>query len=131
MPVVWRLGFLLGVLSIAAPAPAQYAETTTPLPGATNGSVVTAAQIGCRLFVGGAFSSIAPPTGTAIVVTPSGQLVPNAFPRFSGPVEQIVPDSVGGWLVVGSFATVDGWPASGFVRVTPQRTIDPREGAMW
>ena len=71
MPVVRRLAFLLAVLSIAAPAPAQYAETTTPLPGATNGSVVTAAQIGRRLFIGGAFSAISPPTGNAVVVTPS------------------------------------------------------------
>ncbi len=125
--------FLVMVLTIT-PASAQYAELPRPLPapvstafGYTSAGWFTAAtQIGRRLFVAGAFTKLATPTGGAVVVDFSGRYLPGAFPHFAGTVHQIVGDSVGGWLVAGDFVSVNGRPIAGFARVAPDRTVDER-----
>lgn len=115
------------------PAAAQYAELPRQLPVPaglglpSNPSYFTAAtQIGRRLFVAGQFTRLAVPTGSAVAVDAAGTVVANGFPRFTGAVRQIVPDGVGGWLVVGDFVAVNGQPIAHFARVAPNRSVDPR-----
>jgi hypothetical protein len=107
------------------PASAQYAETPRVL-AAVDGSINAATQIGRRLFVAGSFGRVSAPTGSAIVVDVGGAQVLGAFPSFDGTVHEIVADGFGGWVVVGAFQKVNGQPYPGFVRVQPNRTIDPR-----
>ncbi|MCC7031340.1 MAG: hypothetical protein IT179_00730 [Acidobacteria bacterium] len=106
-------------------AAAQYADSPRTL-AAVDQFVGTAAQVGRRLFIGGFFSRVSPPTGGAVVVDTAGAHVPGAFPRFDGPVETIVPDGLGGWVVVGGFTRVAGQLQAGLARVRPDRTVDPR-----
>ncbi len=121
---------LVSVLT-AAPARAQFAETPVPLSVVTDtgagglGSPLSAVQIGRRVFIGGAFRFVSPPTGGAVVTDGVGGHLPNRFPRIDGPVSQIVADGAGGWLVVGDFTSVDGQPFARFARITPERTVDP------
>lgn len=128
-------GVLLLVALVApAPAVAQYAEIPRPLPvpisssfaHTSEGAFSAATQIGQRLFVAGAFTRLAEPTGGAVVTTVLGARVPGAFPFFDGTVNQILADDAGGWLVAGDFHSVNGAPSSGFARVNADRTVDAR-----
>jgi outer membrane protein assembly factor BamB len=115
-----------GLAVLPAGALAQYAETPRTL-GVVDGFSRSAVQIGRRLFVAGLFAHVSPPTGTAVVVDASGAHVPSAFPAFAGgPVNAIVPDGLGGWVVAGGFTSAAGRPQAAFARVRPDRTIDPR-----
>ncbi|MGE3889599.1 MAG: hypothetical protein AB7H81_24495 [Vicinamibacterales bacterium] len=95
------------VLGLLAPrdVAAQYADSPRTL-AAVDQFVSGAAQIGRRLFIGGYFTRVSLPTGGAVVVDTAGVYVPGAFPRFDGPVDAIVPDGFGGWVVVGGFTRV-------------------------
>lgn len=134
MRAVASLFFVAAWLSVAGPAWAQYAQIPRPLPdvaitafGYTRpGTIDTAAQIGRRLFIGGDFTHVSPPLGGAVAMDASGAVLPGRFPRIDGYVAQILADGYGGWVAVGSFRRVDGQPYAGFVRVTPERTVDPR-----
>lgn len=134
-PVLCAVALVHAVLFAAQSTWAQYAEVPRPLPapifsGLTanpfNGRLLSAVQIGRRLFVAGAFDHLAPRIGGVAVVNPAGQVVAGAFPPFHGAVSQILADGVGGWFVVGDFTQVDGRATSGFARVTASRTIDAR-----
>jgi len=119
------LGVVPLILLVPLTAAAQYAETPLSL-GAVDGYVGRAAQIGRRLFIAGLFSHVSAPTGGAVVVDVAGRHVPGHFPRFDGTVNAIVPDGLGGWVVVGGFTRVAGQPQAYFARVGPDRTVDPR-----
>lgn len=116
---------LFFTVAVAIPSAAQYAETPQRLIAA-DGSIDSAVQIGRRLFVSGSFSRLSPPTGNAVIVNAAGAHVPGAFPRVTGPVTQIVPDGLGGFLLVGDFTSVGGQPFARFARVAPDRTVDAR-----
>jgi hypothetical protein len=132
MRAVSRLAVVLVAVLAGSPASAQYAELPRPLPvpvaSAFGGAgwFTAATQIGRRLFVGGNFTRLSPPTGSAVVVDFQGRYIPGAFPLFAGTVHQIVADNAGGWLVAGEFASVNGKPIAGFARVAPDRTVDER-----
>ena len=134
MRVGLRFGVLLASILAAGPVAAQYAEVPKALPVPATalagsrfaGAYTAAVQIGRRLIVAGTFNALATPTGSAVVVDPSGHYVPGAFPTFSGAVTQIVADNVGGWLVAGDFTSVDGQPTARLVRVAPDRRVDGR-----
>jgi hypothetical protein len=119
---VWWLA-----MGVCAPhgAAAQYADSPRTL-AAVDQFMNAATQIGRRLFVGGLFSRVSVPTGGAVVVDTAGAYVPDGFPRFDGPVNAIVADGLGGWVVVGGFTRVAGQAQAGFARVRPDRTVDPR-----
>ncbi len=125
---------LLGVILLARPALAQYAEIPWPLPSGaisffglnSEEPIRTATQIGRRLFIGGRFSDLGTPTGGAAVIDTLGVLQPQAFPVFGGEVSQIAPDGVGGWFLAGSFTSVGGRPIAGFARVASDRSVDER-----
>ena len=127
------LAVVCGMTLAGAPAAAQYAELPRQLPVPSGfglpsnpGYFTAATQIGRRLFVAGQFTRLAIPTGSAVAVDAGGTVVANGFPRFTGAVRQIVPDGVGGWLVVGDFVAVNDQPIAGFARVAPNRSLDPR-----
>ena len=122
---VTRSVIVICSLLTAGHAWAQYADTPRTI-GAVSGWVNGATQIGRRLFVAGSFSHVSPPTGGAVVVDSSGAHVPGGFPRFEGKVNAIVPDGLGGWVVVGGFTRVAGQAQAGFARVRPDRTVDPQ-----
>jgi hypothetical protein len=117
---------LVGTVLTPLAAHGQYAEVPVQLPAVTDGRVLAATQIGRRLFIGGAFTRVSPPTGGAVVVNAGGAHLPGLFPRFEGPVTQILADGFGGWFVVGAFTHVNGEPFAHFARVAPDRTLDRR-----
>ncbi len=131
MTACLRFALAAVLLLDAEPSVAQYSEVPRPLPSAAHDifgaqEIRAAAQVAGRLFLGGSFTQLAPPVGGAAVVGPSGALVPGGFPYFTGDVSEIVNDGVGGWVAVGAFTSVDGIPMPGFVRLTPDRRVDPR-----
>ncbi|MEZ5285170.1 MAG: PQQ-binding-like beta-propeller repeat protein [Vicinamibacterales bacterium] len=117
--IVWMLAL------VPHPALAQYAETARTLPVA-DGLVYTGTQIGSRLFIGGTFTHVAPPTGGAAVFDDADQPVPGNWPVIGGTISRIIPDTLGGWVAVGSFTTVNGQPHAGLVHVTGAGEVDPR-----
>ena len=127
-----RVVALIGLLVFGGVgrATAQYAEVPRPLPA---GSVApwsfydirTATQIGRRLFVGGDFTTLAAPVGGAVVLDPSGAVLPGAFPAITGAVNRIVNDGRGGWIVVGTFTSVEGKPFARVARIRADRHVDP------
>ncbi len=125
---------LLGVLLLARPGFAQYAEIPWPLPSGARSSfgfnseepIRTATQIGRRLFIGGRFTDLGTPTGGAAVVDTLGVVRPQAFPVVGGEVSQIAADGVGGWFLAGTFTSVGGRPIAGFARVAADRSVDER-----
>jgi hypothetical protein len=126
------LAVLFTAVLTAAPAWAQFAELpkSLPVPVASafggGGWFTAATQIGRRLFVGGNFTRLSPPTGSAVVVDLQGHYIAGAFPLVAGTVHDIVADNAGGWLVAGAFVSVNGHPFAGFARVAPDRTLDAR-----
>lgn len=135
------LATLVVALGTASPIAAQYGEVPRPLPidgfDTSSGRYIRAAtQIGRRLFVGGYPKFLSPPLGGAVVLGPSGAVVPGAFPTFTGAVHQIVPDGRGGWIAVGGFTSVEGRPIAKLARVGADRHVDPSftvdvDGSIW
>ncbi|MCC7176865.1 MAG: hypothetical protein IT177_00570 [Acidobacteria bacterium] len=123
----WVVGVWCLSVGLFAPreAAGQYADSPRTM-AAVDQFVSAATQIGRRLFIGGYFTRVSLPTGGAVVVDTAGVHVPDAFPRFDGPVDDIVPDGLGGWVVVGGFTRVAGQSQAGLARVRPDRTVDPR-----
>lgn len=82
------------------------------LPWLFNGAVHAAARLGDTLYVGGAFSAVAPsanalPPLWAISET-TGAVASPAFPSFDGDVAAVEPDGAGGFFVGGGFTRVAG-----------------------
>jgi hypothetical protein len=125
---------LLGVILLARPGFAQYAEIPWPLPSGARSffgfnaqePIRAATQIGRRLFIGGRFTDLGAPTGGAAVVDTLGVLRPEAFPVVGGEVSQVANDGIGGWFLAGTFTSVAGRPIAGFARVAPDRAVDER-----
>lgn len=104
--------FCVGVLSLmAASQAAAQPSSNSRINVVVNGAVNAAVRIGNTLYIGGAFSRIAPSTsavGSLVAVNPAtGQVVPNRLPLLNGgDVNTMVPDGVGGYYVGGGFDRV-------------------------
>lgn len=107
-----RSGILLGACLLVVGHVA--AQSSTPIPDfpATNGTVSALAESGGTLYVGGAFTTVFPSTGSfALVDNGTGAALP-PFPFVNGVVNDVIPDGAGGWYIGGKFDTVGGLPRS-------------------
>ena len=110
-----RTGWLHGVLpvaallAIAASSGARLAAepaTTPRLDWLFDGNVRATARIGNTLYVGGAFTGVAPRSDALgywlTLSTSSGAALPG-LPSLDGPVAAVEPDGTGGYFVAGTF----------------------------
>jgi hypothetical protein len=92
---------------------------------ATDGSVYAIARAGDRIYIGGAFGRVGPPTGGGGVVdTSSGDAqVPYAF--VDGTVSAVTPDGSGGWYVGGLFTSIRGQSRRNLAHVLADGSVAP------
>lgn len=95
-----------------------------------DGKVSAATRVGNTLYVGGSFSSVAPPSGAlgsvhAVSTSTGAAASPAAFPVIDGVVRVILPDGSGGFYVGGGFSTVGGVAQPNLVHVLADGSRDP------
>jgi hypothetical protein len=104
----------------------------------TDGTVRAIRQVDDKIYLGGTFEKIGPPTGGAAVLsTVTGKLIPNNHPYLrpkpvgipnnggNWVVNAVIPDGGGGWFVGGSFSELGGVPCSNLAHVTAAGWVSP------
>jgi outer membrane protein assembly factor BamB len=95
------------------------AQSNTPIfefPAA-NGAVNALAESGGTLYLGGAFTTLFPSTGSfAVVDDAAGSTLP-PFPFVNGNVNDVIPDGAGGWYIGGKFDSVGGLARNGAAHI--------------
>ena len=114
-----------GALIWAPPAGALPGPSTEP--GlAPNGPVHAMARApDGRLYIGGEFTRIAPPTGSFAVVSATTAQRDAAFPRVDGEINAITADGAGGWFIGGRFSKVGDVALVNAAHVRADKTVDP------
>ena len=119
--------FALVIVGSGGPLPSPPDTVATPVPCAnmyvTNGIVYDTVRKGSRIYVGGFFDYVGPPTGNAAALdaTTADLLFPSMI---SGQVYAVEPDGVGGWYIGGIFQHVAGLPRENLVHILANSTID-------
>jgi len=114
------LAGFLSLLILPAPARTQTLRDEVYIP---DGYVYTTAISGSTLYVGGAFTRLGPPTGSALPIDPVTGVHDPSFPRVEGRVYSAISDGAGGWFIGGQFAQVGGLPRAGLAHVMADNTI--------
>ncbi|MDX6666553.1 MAG: hypothetical protein QOG68_2759 [Solirubrobacteraceae bacterium] len=126
-----RYGSLLLVLGtlVAAPAPATAAApSNTPDAGAwvPDRSGQVAIRRGGTTWLGGSFEWFGPWTGSAAGVNVGTGAVDSDFPVVSGgEIDAVVPDTLGGAYIGGSFTAVGGMARTYLAHINLNGTLDP------
>lgn len=115
-----HLAGLLSLLFLPAPALTQTLRDEVYVP---DGYVYTTVISGSMLYLGGAFTRLGPPTGSAVPVDPVTGVHDPSFPRVEGRVYSVISDGAGGWFIGGQFAQVGGLPRAGLAHVLADNTI--------
>jgi hypothetical protein len=117
--LVWLVLLSGGVSSLAS------AAGNSPVPKLIpNDGVSTLSSSGKTLYVGGAFSRFARPTGHVIVVNRRGRIDPTS-PRVTGDfITAIAPDGKGGWFIAGRFDFVGAQRCSYVAHIRADETLD-------
>ena len=107
------LGAGVSLLLAASQAGAQPPSSDSRVNVVINGGVNVATRVGNTLYLGGAFSRIAPSTnavGSLVAVNPTtGQVIPGRFPVIvGGDVAAMIPDGSGGYYLGGGFDRIGG-----------------------
>ncbi|MBI5472136.1 MAG: PQQ-binding-like beta-propeller repeat protein [Ignavibacteriae bacterium] len=91
----------------------------------TDGPVSAMATSGNRLYIGGRFTQVGPPTGQCVALDPISGAMDNTFPRVKGgAVRCIVSDGSGGWFLGGGFRSVGTAPIAHLVHITASKIVD-------
>ncbi|HEX7881024.1 MAG TPA: hypothetical protein VF720_16560 [Candidatus Eisenbacteria bacterium] len=77
------------------------------------------------VFIGGDFTTIGPPTGSAVAVDMATHEPLTVYPQVDGPVYAAIPDGVGGYYIGGAFSTVQGQNRSGLARIGADGRVLP------
>lgn len=75
-----------------------------------SGTVYAMFESGNRIFLGGEFRHVAPPTGGASFVDAASGIARGPFPEVHGMVLTAAEDGGGGWFIGGQFDSVQGQP---------------------
>ena len=124
-----RLPFLVpfaiaSALSCAIGPSTGSAQTTRENVWVADGEVRCAARSGNVVYIGGNFTAIGPPLGTAVPFdATTGQ--PLLTLQVVGEVHAVVSDGAGGWYLGGLFDHVKGQPNPGRIKITQER-VEPR-----
>src|SRR5262245_175893 len=89
-----------------------------------NGPVTCSVEYEGKLYIGGGFTRVAPPTGGAAPVDSATGLV-SWFPKVRGVVYAIAADGSGGVYLGGQFTSVGGAPITNLVHVLADHSIAP------
>ena len=100
----------------------------------TDGGVNAIAVAGDTVYAGGSIGYVGARTGALALFGTGDQRPQRGWPAILGgggdplaaPVEAVVSDASGGWIVGGSFATVGGYPCPSLARITRDRRLDRR-----
>ncbi|MFN8587927.1 MAG: T9SS type A sorting domain-containing protein [Candidatus Eisenbacteria bacterium] len=112
------------VLALFAGAPPAATQTVDPLANCTNGTVHTMKYADGRLWIGGQFSYVGRPSGSAVAIARDSALPVPGFPHVNGYVRCIVEDGAGGWYLGGSFSRVGTASRFNLAHVTAGFTVD-------
>ncbi len=115
------------VLLFAASANAD-PSTVSRLGWVTNGHVQAAVQVGNTLYIGGAFTRVAPASGALGslfgISTTTGE-PGTVLPLVDGIVNAVEPDGSGGYYIGGAFTTVGGAARPNLAHVLADGSLDP------
>ena len=120
--LTFALAALACVTGVAPFAPAQ-AQVLDPAFPVADGAVRACLVAGTTLYVGGEFTYIGPPTGSAALVDASSASVIPAFPKVIGNVWAIIDDDAGGWYLGGDFTSVGGLPRQRLAHVLSDYSV--------
>lgn len=87
---------------------------------------ITPDPVNNRLYIGGDFTYVGPPTGRSAAMDATTGLYAPAWPLVrGGTVSAIASDGLGGWYIGGNFTTVGGLPRVRLAHVLANNTVDP------
>jgi hypothetical protein len=109
------------VLVSARPAAAQTVRQDLWI---ANGTVNATALAGDTLYIGGAFSAVAPATGSGVPVDEVTAHGIDDFPVVNGSINAVVADGNGGWYIGGQFTQVGASPRSNLAHIQSDLTLD-------
>jgi hypothetical protein len=90
----------------------------------TNGTVSDVVPSGSTIYIGGYFTYVGPPTGSAAPLDAvTGAAL--GIPRINGGVYAIAPDGSGGWYIGGHFTSVGGLARSNIAHISADHTVSP------
>ncbi len=104
--------------------PATSPQMDTGLWG-TDGSVNAIVRSGHTVYIGGAFSSVAPSTGGGVPLNAANGRVRQGFPKVNGQVYTAIADKHGGWFIGGAFTAVGGLPRQCLAHVLSDGSVSP------
>ena len=90
-----------------------------------DGAVSTTTRIGNTLYVGGAFTGVAPPSaslGTWVPLSTTSGAARPGLPSINSVVSVVEPDGAGGYYLAGRFANAG---AGGLAHIRSDGTVDP------
>jgi len=113
---------VIGISSILA-SPSGFAQTLESNLWMANGPVHAVAHAAGSTYIGGVFSYVGPPTGSAAPIDVTTGNVAASFPEVSGQVFAVIPDGAGGCYLGGDFTSVGGQPRNRIAHVASNLTV--------
>ncbi len=90
----------------------------------TNGWVDCMVELDGKLYIGGEFSEVGPPTGAAVPIDKATGLA-QGLPKVMGQVFAVASDGAGGWYLGGLFTHVAGQPRQNLAHVLADQSVSP------
>jgi hypothetical protein len=126
-----------GTVAAIAPERSESGTHTAPVSAATapvepedtwitDGEVYAIEADERRVFLGGWFTLVGPPTGQGAALDPTTGARDSAYARVDGgPVHAVVPDGAGGFFIGGDFTSVGGVPRARLAHILASGALDP------
>ncbi len=134
-PLAWaRHGLaVLVVPLLLSSAGVVFAQTVDTTLWVANGIVYSVVPDGGTIYIGGRFSMVGPPTGSAVAIDASTGVAQQPYPKVAGiqaasdagRVYAIAPDGNGGWYLGGSFTMVRGQPRNYLAQLDAAGNLTP------
>ena len=91
----------------------------------TDGEVMVVKEYNHKMYIGGRFQYIGPPTGSAAHLDVSTGKPKEAFPKANWAVKTIIPDGCGGWFLGGIFTLVGSETRKGIAHINAENEVSP------
>ena len=79
-----------------------------------------------RIYIGGDFTYVGPPTGAAAPLDTATGCTRPVFPKANGTVRICIPDGHGGWYIGGEFTRVGNLPRNKIAHISSDYSVDPK-----